>query len=247
MLKIDLANIKLDIGTSNEVKDIFIEAFDKEHTLKIMFLNAYALTIAQKDVEFKNALDSAGLLINDGVGIEKLVTKMGYKVPENLNGTDLIPKLVEIAAKKDKKVFLLGAKEEMVSAAAEEINSKYQKQVVADYNNGFFDAIETDNIIERINSSDAEFIILGMGMPIQEKWIYNNADKLTNVKVIIAGGAIIDYMSGKLKRSPEIWVKLKLEWLYRMLREPKRLIKRNWATIKVLIKFYFKVGKKNDI
>lgn len=244
MQTINLVNVKLDIGTSSEVKEIFTQAFEKSCATKIMFLNAYALTLAQKDEEFKSAVNNADLLINDGVGIEKLVKKMGYEVPENLNGTDLIPKLVEIAADMDKNVFLLGTRQEMVSAATAEVNKKYGKQVVTEYNNGFFSEDELDKIIEKINASGAEILILGMGMPIQEKWMYRNIDKLVGVKVVIAGGAIIDYMSGRLKRSPEIWVKLKLEWLYRMLREPKRLIKRNWATIKVLIKFYFKVGKK---
>ena len=216
----------------------------------IMFANLHALSLAREDEEFCAALNSADLLLNDGIGIEIIARRRGIELKENLNGTDLIPKLLQSYVEQSQdlidegvqpansaSVFLLGSKSEIIATAARECEHRFKGLNIAGFHDGYFSAEENDHIVELINQSGAKVLILGMGMPLQELWIAENKDKLSSARVVIAGGAIIDYLSGCVKRSPEIFVRLRLEWLYRLCREPQRLIGRNVRGIIDLIRF----------
>ena len=216
----------------------------------IMFANLHALSLAKDDAEFCRALNSADLLLNDGVGLEIIARRRGVELKENLNGTDLIPKLLQAAVATQSQdladgdsvadsvsLFLLGAKPEVVAEAAIQCERRFSGIKVAGFRGGYFSEEESDNIVELINQSAAQILILGMGMPLQELWIARNRDRLKFVRVVIAGGAIIDYLSGYTKRSPDIFIRLRLEWLYRLLREPQRLIVRNVRGVIDLIRF----------
>ena len=216
----------------------------------IMFANLHALSLARENEEFCAALNSADLLLNDGIGIEIIAKRCGVELKENLNGTDLIPKLFQSCTEQSQElsnedvqplssasVFLLGSKSDIVAAAARECERRFKGLSVAGFHDGYFSAEENNNIVDLINQSGAKVLVLGMGMPLQELWISENRNKLSSVRVVIAGGAIIDYLSGCVKRSPAIFVRLRLEWLYRLFREPKRLIGRNVRGVIDLIRF----------
>ena len=186
----------------------------------INFLNAHCFNISMKDKEYRKIVSSSNFILNDGIGIEIAARLDNKTFNKNLNGTDLIPKILENF--KNEKIYLLGAKEENVKLAVENLVNKHGLKVVG-YSNGYFE--KSDSVVRHINDSEASILLIGMGVPIQEKWAYDNRNQL-NCKMIINGGAIIDFLSENIKRAPLFMRKLKLEWLYRLIQEPKRLWKR---------------------
>lgn len=254
MAKAKILNVLCDIYNTEDMRTEFDRLMSSAVCNAIMFLNINAFYIAQKSREYRKILNDAEVMINDGVGIDKLAKSYNVEFKENMNGTDLIPKFIEWAHEADETVYLLGATEENVKAAAEKLTAKYGEGFVAGYHDGFIFESNPDQyadfvhlkkvaaqydeaVVEDINRSGAKLVILGMGMPLQENWINSYKDKLTNGGVVVAGGAIIDYISENVKRSPKIFIKLKLEWLYRLLRNPKRLLERNLKGVFALYRY----------
>jgi len=260
MGKSKILNVLCDIYDTGDMRTEFDRLMSSCVCNSIMFLNINAFYIAQKSREYRKILNESEVMLNDGVGIDKLARSYDVHFKENMNGTDLIPKFIEWAHEAGEKVYLLGATEENMKTAAEKLTAKYGEEFVAGYHNGFIFEQNTEpyadfvhqkkvaapydeEVIDDINRSGAKLVILGMGMPLQENWISEYKDKLTNGGVVVAGGAIIDYISENVKRSPKIFIKLKLEWLYRLLRNPKRLWERNVKGVFALYRYRGKGGK----
>lgn len=160
-----------------------------------------------------------------------------YKViKERTPGSELVYDITKIAAELNKKIFLLGGNDEGQAGIVEEkLNEFLEKEdikpeesIIADKNIGFqktesiFDEEINNRLIERINISKAEIIYVALGAPKQEKWIYNNFNKLENIKLAIGLGGTFDFIAGYKKRAPKIFQTLGLEWLFRLFVEPKR-------------------------
>jgi bacterial polymer biosynthesis proteins, WecB/TagA/CpsF family len=193
-------------------------------SVNLYFLNDHGFNIAQKDRDYLNALNRADFLLNDGIGVKLGAKIWGIKLDENLNGTDLIPKLLAIFEEKGFPVFLLGASKLAVKAAAERIGENFPGLKIAGYHHGYFRS--PADMVQMINASGAEVLLVGMGMPLQEKFIDSHDRDLAPL-LRIAGGGYIDFASGIKPRAPKIMRRLNLEWLFRMILEPKRMWKRN--------------------
>lgn len=224
MQKVDFYGVSLDLIDTSKVLELYNEYLYTKGTKTIFFLNAHYYNLSCKNIEYRKALNDSSLLLNDGIGIRLGLKFKKIKEKENMNGTDLIPKIIEFSEKSGKRIFLLGADETSVTNAYKNLTTKYKKIIISGYNNGYFQDDET--IIRKINNSGAEVLILGMGAPYQELWAQRNKDKLEKVKVIVAGGAIIDFISGKVTRAPRVIRIINCEWLYRLYLEPRRLFKR---------------------
>ena len=145
----------------------------------------------------------------------------------------------------DCKIFLLGAKEGVAAKAMEQINAKVGRQIVVGaYSPSFgFEKNEEEckDIVEIINKSGANVVLVGVGAPKQEKWIMKWKHMMPGVKVWMALGATIDFEAGNVKRAPKIYQKLAMEWLYRFTREPKRLFHRYFVDD---MQFFWYFGKQ---
>lgn len=191
---------------------------------RIFFLNAHCFNISLQDSEYKEALDECFMLLNDGIGI-KIASKLkGVEVKENLNGTDLIPKIIESSANNNQRVYLLGGSKEVIDTAASNFRSSFPSLKLAGYHDGFFK--NDDAMIQDIIDKKTDVLIVGMGVPYQEKWLHKNSDKLSTIKLAVAGGAIFDFTAGRFNRAPALIQKLGMEWAYRLYNEPKRLFRR---------------------
>ena len=164
--------------------------------------------------------------MNDGIGVKLGLKFKKLNTKENMNGTDLIPKIIKFVEKRKSKIFLLGAKNNVITKVPDKLKSKYPNINIVGFRDGYFKEDEEEKLIEDINNSGAEIIIIGMGAPYQEMWIERNKNKLKSVKIIIAGGAIFDFISEEVSRAPHIIRNLNLEWFYRFILEPKRLFRR---------------------
>ena len=223
-MKSRLLNIDIDLfDDEKEVLALLSKDIDSGRSIELFFLNAHCFNLAQKDREYFDILNSCDYLLNDGIGIkiaskiEKLVLK------KNLNGTDFIPEIAEMAAKKGCKIFLLGAKDGIAEEAAVKLKEKFEGLQIAGVHSGY--GLD-ESVLEMINNSKADILIAGMGVPMQEKWIRENKSKLGSVKLFVGGGAILDFLSQRIRRAPLFMRKFGLEWVFRLCLEPGRLWRR---------------------
>jgi len=220
-MKSDFFGINIDVLSKEEVIiDVKHRFYNKINTV-LLFLNAHCYNISVKNNEYRDALNKADLCLNDGVGIELGGRLNGIRFKDNLNGTDLIPLILKELSQ-DGRVFLLGGSNDVVKKAEIEL-LKVNINIVG-FHNGFFQ--DDEKIRKKIIRSKANILIIGMGVPKQELWINHNIESLSNIQLAIAGGAILDFISKSILRAPKWMRNFRIEWLYRLIREPKRLWKR---------------------
>lgn len=190
----------------------------------IAICNAHTVLTALDDPAYAETL-SQMTLFNDGVGINLASRYLhGEDFPANLNGTDLVPHiLAEIGT--PLRIFLLGAEEKQVSLARDHIERTYPAHEVVGYRNGFFDMNDCADVCEEISAAKPDLLLVAMGNPRQERFIVENRARL-DATVAIGVGALFDFMSGNVVRAPKAVQVAGLEWLFRLLQEPRRLFGR---------------------
>lgn len=192
----------------------------------VAFVNAHTLELSARDAALRQILQEAAIVLNDGIGVS-LAAKLlrGPTFPANLNGTDLTPLILTLAAAQGWRVFLLGAAPGVAEQAAAKFVERLPELVMAGTHSGYFKAEELDRVIELIRAARTDVLIVGMGNPVQEKWLAAHLAR-TGAKLGVGVGAFLDFSAGVFPRAPRWMQQTKTEWLYRMSREPKRLWKR---------------------
>ena len=187
--------------------------------------NSEMIYRATRSKELLRVLNSADILFPDGIG-----SYIGMKIVGNLTrkrttGIDLAEMILKDASRQGYKVFLLGAKDGIASKATEKLKLKHKGLNICGHHHGYFDKCgkENDEIIKKINSSGADILFVCFGFPEQEKWIFKNLSSLSNVKLAIGLGGSLDVWSESVKRAPVFISKLGFEWLWRTLKDPKRI------------------------
>jgi N-acetylglucosaminyldiphosphoundecaprenol N-acetyl-beta-D-mannosaminyltransferase len=225
-MKTELFNIPLDVLNRAEALKKCGEFLAGDKCRTICFLNAHCFNVAQEDTAYAQAIRDADLLLHDGIGLKVVSVIAGVSLQDNLNGTDFIPAILELAARADAPVYFLGGREGIAEKAAQNIQAKSPGLHIAGYRSGFFDASDEHEVLAAINRTDACVVVLGMGVPRQELWAQRNRENLPKVRLLISGGAILDFISGTIPRAP-LWVRrLRLEWLFRLCLEPRRMWRR---------------------
>jgi N-acetylglucosaminyldiphosphoundecaprenol N-acetyl-beta-D-mannosaminyltransferase len=189
---------------------------------------------SKKEQILKDIIDDTDLITPDGIGIIMASKWKDDRLPERVPGSDLLMKLLEEGNKKGWSFYFLGADEGTNKKAVENIMGKHPQLVVSGRHNGFFDKEKERMIIEEIDKKNPDILIVALGAPRAEKWIYENKNEL-NAKVAIGVGGMLDVIAGKVKRAPAVWQKMNLEWLYRLLSQPSR-----WRRQLVLPVFAYK-------
>jgi N-acetylglucosaminyldiphosphoundecaprenol N-acetyl-beta-D-mannosaminyltransferase len=207
--------------------------------------NPHSLEVARKDPGFDLAIRNADLVVPDGVGIVIASRILGGSIRERITGMDIFLGLSEALNKgKGTRYFFLGSTEQNLIKIKEKINDHYPNITVAGMYSPPFkpEFTEEDNklMVEAINLAKPDVLWVGMTAPKQEKWIYQNKERL-NVKFIGAIGAVFDFYTGNVKRSHPFFQRMGLEWLPRLLREPRRLWRRNFISTPL---FLFRVFKE---
>lgn len=193
--------------------------------------NVDHLVKLQYDKDFYDVYQKAEWVVCDSKILYLLSKLLKHPLPEAIPGSSFFTSYYMYHKNDpDCKVFLLGAKEGIAAKAMERINKKVGRQIVVGAHSPSFgfekNEKECEELIEIVNKSGANVLLVGVGAPKQEKWIMKYRDKMPSVKLFMALGATIDFEAGTLKRAPAIWQKIGMEWLYRVLKEPKRLFKR---------------------
>lgn len=222
----------IDLLTYNEALEKVLSA---DTFMQIVTINPEMIETAQKNNEFSALLKNADLVVPDGVGV-KLALKFRKVNQPQIAGCEFAKSIIEKASQRNEGVALLGAKQEVLDLTCEKLSEEFPNLKITYKRNGYFDAAEEEKIIEDIKQSGAKYLFAALGAPKQEFFIKKCKEAGCNVKAIGVGGSF-DVWSGLTQRAPEIWQKMGLEWLYRTLKQPKRL-KRIFPT---LPKFLFKV------
>lgn len=224
-----------------EAKSIVLEYLNSEKLDTIYTPNTEIIMEAKSNQKLMKILNEGSLVIPDGIGLVHAARLKNKPLQGRVTGFDLSLEILDLADKYGYSVYLLGGEEGIAKKASEEIMKKYPGAKIAGYHNGYFKGAHINQagheeelkIIEEINASNADILFVGFGAPKQEYWIEENKSRL-KTKLVIGNGGTMDVIAGKVKRAPEIYQKLGLEWLYRLLKDPKR-IKRQLALPKFII------------
>lgn len=203
----------------------------------IITVNPETLMISENDNELKAILDSNFSYVADGIAVVKAARKLGINVNERITGIDIAEYLLNVANENSYSIYLFGAKEEVINLLVDKIKNEYQNIKILGYSNGYVD--DYDKVMKKIVKLNPDICMVALGIPLQEKLIYKYFKEVKKGIYIGVGGSF-DVLSGSKKRAPKIFIKLNLEWLYRIVKEPKR-IKRFWNNN---IKFMLKIKKK---
>jgi len=221
---VDILGISVDSITMEKAVEKIGKFVEEGGIHTIYTPNAEIMMAAVRDPELKDILNQADMLVADGAGVVLASKLLGRTVPEKVSGVDLVMNTFRTYASKGIRCFLFGAKPGVAEEAAERITRDYPGVIVTGCRNGYFSAEQDEEIVDAINASGADILLVALGAPKQEKWIYNHKDRL-NVKVCIGVGGTLDILSGRVKLAPEFFRKHGLEWLHRLCREPRRAVR----------------------
>ena len=187
----------------------------------VFLVNAHTLNVATDQPDYRNVLNSADYVFNDGTGVRWAARQRGIELQDNLCGTDLIPDFLAATAGKGYRYFLLGATEKTIADAAAVAHRQFPGWTLAGFHHGYVHAHGGDCVIDRINAAAADLLLIGMGNPIQERWIRQHQAEL-RVPLAIGVGGIFDHWVGKPKRAPA-WVRRAgCEWMHKLLLQPHK-------------------------
>lgn len=189
----------------------------------VLAVNPEKVMCLRKDRTLHDFFEKATLLIPDGIGVVKALRMAGHKNAGRVAGADLMQNICQHAPHENYRIFIYGAAEDVNEAACAELERRNPGIRIVGRSNGYIKPEQMDDLIDRINGSGANILFLALGSPGQERWMEKHADRLTTVRICQGIGGTLDTIIGKVKRAPLGWQKLGLEWLYRLLKQPKRI------------------------
>ncbi len=202
------------------------KAISEKKQLHHVVVNAGKIVAIQKDEALRKSVNESDIINADGQAVVWAARLLGKPLKERVAGIDLMENLVAMAHQQKHKIFLLGAKEEVVQKVSEIYQSTYNPNIIAGYRNGYFTKEDEPQIAQQIANIGAQMLFVAITSPIKENFLYNHRELLKDVPFVMGVGGSFDVVSGLTKRAPAWMQKAGLEWFYRFLQEPKRMWKR---------------------
>lgn len=245
--RIDFLNTQIDNITMEEAVAQIGQMVHTGTNQYVVTPNIDHIVRLEKDELFRDIYRQASLVLTDGQPLIWLSRLLGTPIVEKVSGSDLFPRVCEMAARKGYRLFLLGAAEGVAAKAAANLQKRYKGlQIAGVYSPpyGFeTDKTELEHIFCMLKEARPDILAVGLGTPKQEKFFYQYRKNMS-IPVVLHIGASIDFEAGNMKRAPEWMRRGGLEWLYRLLLEPGRLAKRYLVDDMAIIKIYWKYRKK---
>ena len=195
----------------------------------VLNANAHCLNLCYEDPKLRDFLNGAEVVFCDGAGVMLAARMLGRRIPQRITYADWIWQLADLAAAQGFSLYLLGARPGVAREGAMRLRERYPDLEIAGVRHGYFDhsagSPENEAVVEEIKASAPDILLVGLGMPLQERWLMENIDRL-DAGVALTGGAVFDYVSGRLRRGPRLLRENGFEWLARLLAEPRRLWRR---------------------
>jgi N-acetylglucosaminyldiphosphoundecaprenol N-acetyl-beta-D-mannosaminyltransferase len=222
MLGVPLARLNMERALER------VEQFINERSPHLVITSdTPSIVRAQDDLEYQEIIRSAAMVTADGRGVVWMARLLGLPMRDRVSGVDLVLRICELAVARGYAVYLLGAAPGVAEEAAQALQTRCPGLRIAGTQHGYFTLEEEPGIVRRIAELRPEVLFVALGAPRQEQWIRKHMEEL-QVPVAIGVGGSFDVFAGRVQRAPEWMQKAGLEWLYRVLREPKRL-PRMWA------------------
>ncbi|WP_457934126.1 WecB/TagA/CpsF family glycosyltransferase [Pseudoalteromonas sp. SCSIO 43210] len=228
MRKIKFLNTELHAGTSVETVQIIKKQIQSNIFTQHSVVNVAKLVNMKSDTHLAASVQSCDIINIDGMGVVWGARFCGHDVPERVAGVDLFHNLLNMSAVEEFPVFLLGATDDIVSKTVQKVKEQNPDLIIAGYHHGYFWDDE-EAIVEKIKQSGAKLLFVAITSPKKENFINKWQDKL-GVSFVMGVGGTFDVVAGKVKRAPLWMQRYGLEWLYRVIQEPRRMWKRYLVT-----------------
>lgn len=223
--RINICGIPIDVLTMDEtIKKIEI-SIQKKQLIHHVVVNAAKMVNAQKDDQLRDSIVNCDIINADGQAVVWASKILKLPLPERVAGIDLMENLVINAHKNNFKIFLLGAKEEIVKKVHDIYKKKYHSEIIVGYRNGYFKEEEELEVANQIANSGADILFVAITSPKKEIFL-NKYKDIIKTSFIMGVGGSFDVVAGFTKRAPKWMQKIGMEWFYRFLQEPKRMWKR---------------------
>lgn len=222
-----ILDVKIHAIRSQEILKAIDEAVRSNEKRIFEYANIHTLNLACEHRWFKDFLNKTGILYTDGAGVGLGAWLLGYHIPERIILTTWVWELLGWCATRGYSVFFLGSGENVVQQTVENARKRLPNLRIVGAHHGFFEkkGVASDMVIEKINALCPNVLFVGFGMPLQEKWVDENWDKIQTNAIFLAGSCF-EYMAGAKTVCP-CWISnIGFEWLYRLVHEPRRLFKR---------------------
>lgn len=244
---VNLFDLQVANADMNEVCEYISELIELRQPCYIGGLNMHQIMLIDKDKKLREIYENAGMIFPDGQPVIYMAKDLGTPLKQKLSGPDLMDGACKMAAEKGYRVFFLGGKESSPEKAAKKFSKKYPGLCVAGSFSPPFgfekDEEQMDKLISMLKDSNADMLFVGLGSPKQDYFIADNMGAF-KIPVSFSIGIAIDFHAGAIKRAPVWMQKCGLEWLHRMVQDPKRLIKRYFIEDQIAIRKYFEFKKK---
>lgn len=220
-----ILGVKVHVITVKLLHEYIAQVILTKKKSLILHTNIHCYTIIRKNPWLQDFLNSSDITFCDGAGVIWGAKILGHQIPERITYADWMWKVAEFSEKNEFTFFFLGARPGVAEKAAEALKVLFPRLRITSYH-GYFDkekkSYENQKVIEKINAVKPNILVVGFGMPIQEKWLLENWSEL-DANIALTGGAVFDYISGELKRGPRWMTDNSMEWLARFFIEPRRL------------------------
>ena len=224
--RIKILNTTIDNLSMQETLALVQEKIQTGEQLHHVVVNAGKVVAMQKDPELRQSVNNSDIINADGQAVVWASRFLQKPLKERVAGIDLMANLVEMAHNNNYKIFLFGAKEDVVKSVVEKYSEVYSPNIIAGYRNGYFSPSEEKEIAQQIADSGTQMLFVAISSPIKENFLFKYRDILKNVNLIMGVGGSFDVVAGKTKRAPAWMQKAGLEWFYRFAQEPRRMWKR---------------------
>lgn len=228
--RVEILGVGVDRVSADELRAEILRVVREGERALVMHVNAHGLNLAYRRPWLQETLNSADVVFCDGAGVALAARMLGRPSLQRFTHADEMWRLAEFAQQHGLTLFLLGALPGVAERAADRLRERYPGLKIAGVRHGYFDksagSPENKAVVAEINAARPNVLVVGFGMPIQERWLRENWDRLDGVDVAMTLGAIFDYVSGELKRGPRLLVDNGLESVARLIVEPRRLWRR---------------------
>ncbi|WP_439114128.1 WecB/TagA/CpsF family glycosyltransferase [Hydrogenophaga sp.] len=228
MQRIEIMGSPMDVATMSETVEAIRSAVLSGRFTQHVVVNVAKLMHMRDDAQLRDSVESCDIINIDGMGVVLGARLLGHEVRERVAGVDLFHELLAMSAREGLAAYLLGAQDEVVSATARKVQALYPGLKIAGHHHGYFWDDEAA-MVEKIRASGAQLLFVAITSPKKENFINRWRDQL-GVTFVMGVGGTFDVVAGKVKRAPLWMQKYGLEWLYRVIQEPRRMWKRYLVT-----------------
>lgn len=226
---INILGVQVHPLTVDQLHEELAQLIETDSHAEVLHVNVHGMNLSADNPWLRDYLNQAEIVFCDGAGIILGARILGQHIPERITYADWMWQLAEFAAARGYSFYFLGAKPGIAQTAADRMIKRFPELKIAGVRDGYFnkDNGHPDNeaVLADINAARPNILIVGMGMPMQERWLLDNWNRI-DANIALTGGAVFDYISGDLKRAPAWMTNNGLEWLGRLLIEPRRLWQR---------------------